>query len=293
MIDYGYRKALLSRSDIELKGMIVTNNNYHKEAIYDAQNILFERKVNFQPVYPEMVNKYIKDEVLNINDNSLWDYAYKLKKSGLNEPEILKNILAKGINSIDIIHTLKRLPVINYISDEFATFIKTKYKTSLISSLIFLILLISILTFISTRNENVHQSIILGLWLGIIISIFTLFRNTGFFSGSNFWIEMIKNEPENIVWIKPIVEKLTIAHIITLDTTKKFQLYTIDGRKLEIICDSEIDLKMFFKSIKENLPHAHIGYSMEVLKLYNQSPLNFINTLKQKNIFMPFDKAVV
>lgn len=290
MKDYGYKKALSQKTDKELISIIeVQKDHFHKNAILDAQNILFERGVSFNAAFPNEINLDAADAPLDFSGNSLWEYAWEKKKAGLSYSELLSELIHKGATSQQAVLTLRRLPRAGYISDSFATLLAKEYKKLTSTHLWLTIVLAAILLFIVWQAAAVHFAIIIGVTIGCIYSLVSIYFKTGHFSGSDFWISMIKDQPEHIVWIKPVVEKVTLAHVITLSKTKKFQLLTKHDRKLEITCETAAAGQVFIDAVKESLPHAHIGYSNSISILYSSNPEKFIENLKLKNLYTPID----
>jgi hypothetical protein len=159
------------------------------------------------------------------------------------------------------------------------------------------------------QNEALMAMGVLGLIVLIClyystISIFTLipaaiFGLVGFFiykkfigdfKGSDFWVHIIKNNPEKIVWIKPITTKQTVGLIVTLYNEQKFQLLTADGISMTMKCDKPMDAQIFIQGVKDNLSHVHLGYSSQVNSIYKRNSSEFLNILKSQNLFTSIDQ---
>tara|TARA_B100000809_G_C14940053_1_gene460058 strand:+ start:302 stop:841 length:540 start_codon:yes stop_codon:yes gene_type:complete len=110
---------------------------------------------------------------------------------------------------------------------------------------------------------------------------------SGDFKGGGFWMDMIKNNPENIVWIKPITTKHTVGLILTLYKEQKFQILTADDISVTIKCDKSIDSQIFLNGIKIHMPHVQLGFSHQIKSIYKQNPKEFIENLKQQNLYTP------
>jgi hypothetical protein len=107
------------------------------------------------------------------------------------------------------------------------------------------------------------------------------------FTTNKYWINLVNNKPENVIWIKPITVKHTVGLVVTLYKEKKFELLTVDGKNLTINCNSEDIQKVFFEGIKKYFPHSHIGYNPEIQKLYFADRINFILILQKYNAYFP------
>jgi hypothetical protein len=109
----------------------------------------------------------------------------------------------------------------------------------------------------------------------------------GEIKGGVFWVDMIKENPENIVWIKPILQKNTVALVITLYKERHFQFLTKDGLRIVMKCDSDKDQQTFIDGIQIHLPNAQFGYSYQMVEIYSTNPENFINALSVKGMYTP------
>ena len=134
-----------------------------------------------------------------------------------------------------------------------------------------------------------NSSIFLGI-AGLIIGIFA-YKMTqkykGEIKGGLFWVDMIKENPENIVWLKPILQKNTVALVITLYKERHFQFLTKDGLRIVMKCDSDKDQQTFIEGIQIHLPNAQFGYSYQMVEIYSTNPENFINALSVKGMYTP------
>ncbi len=133
-----------------------------------------------------------------------------------------------------------------------------------------------------------EEPVLFLIGIGIIIGLIFLFiQRKGEFNEGNFWLGIIKENPDNIVWIDPIVTKEKVAYIITVHESLRFHIRTKDGLKTFIKCNSAEQKAVFWEGIKTYLPHVHIGYSSEVNDIYNQNPQQFIEILKEKELYTP------
>ena len=119
------------------------------------------------------------------------------------------------------------------------------------------------------------------------VGYFVYKKFSGDFKGGDFWVNMIKNNPENIVWIKPITTKHTVGLIVTLYKEQKFQILTADGLFVTMKCDNSIDSQIFLNGLREYMPHAQLGFTHQIKRIYKQGPKQFIENLKQQNLYTP------
>ncbi|MBI1837267.1 MAG: hypothetical protein HYR91_08390 [Flavobacteriia bacterium] len=113
--------------------------------------------------------------------------------------------------------------------------------------------------------------------------------NNGQSKGHEYWTQKIKNKPEDIVWIKPIVEKTKLYFVLTISKIYKFQLYTVDGKSATFTCDKANEQKILFDGIKHYLPHIHIGYTEDILLTYEFDPQQFLINIEKKGLYKPID----
>lgn len=119
------------------------------------------------------------------------------------------------------------------------------------------------------------------------VPFWVYWRFKGDFKGASFWIDLLQSQPENIVWIKPVITKHTVGYVFTLYQERSFELYTHDGLRLRLQIDSLQNHRLFFDAIQTHLPHAHIGYSEEVDSLYRLDKPGFIQNLQDKQWYRP------
>lgn len=127
----------------------------------------------------------------------------------------------------------------------------------------------------------------IGLGIGLIIGMITsINRGRKEAVPESFWIDMIQNNPDNIVWIKPITNKVSVSAIPVMKTYN-FVLYTKDKHLLTLFCVSDSELDIFWRGIKTHLTNTHIGYSADIENIYEETPENFIESLKLKELYRP------
>jgi hypothetical protein len=106
-------------------------------------------------------------------------------------------------------------------------------------------------------------------------------------NGGESWADMIENNPKNIVWIKPIIERTSYWYLITISKAHQLQILTQDGQSVIVSCDNDYEGEIFFDGIKYFLPNVHVGYSFEIEEMYKSNPSTFIYTLKKNRIYLP------
>lgn len=294
MKDYGYRTALSKLSNQELKAIVEKRSFQHnKKSLLDAQNILFERSVDFVPVYPDEINLPDSVENLSVDDNSLWEKVIEMKKSGLSLEAIKFQLNQKGVDSSEIELTFKRVPQ-NFISEEFEESLRKQYSSGIKVQVIVLVLSIILFAYFLNLHSINNEKMWLAAIVIVVPTFVSLIINIGKKSRAQFWVNLITTSPEKIIWIKPVATKVKAAGIITLLEARHFELYTDTGEKFEYLVNSDNEFKTFLSFIKESLPHAHIGYSKETSDLYFAATnKNFLETLSQTRQYTPIDKIRV
>lgn len=134
--------------------------------------------------------------------------------------------------------------------------------------------------------------IIIGLIpVGGIFLIVSRFK--GDFKGGDYWINLLNNEPQKIVWIKPVNIRHTAAYVITLYSEMHFQILTTDKLAIMIKCESRESQQLFLRGMQEYAPHAHIGYSDMAAFYFRSDPNDFIADLKGNNEYNPIGNSAL
>jgi hypothetical protein len=120
-----------------------------------------------------------------------------------------------------------------------------------------------------------------------VIAYFVYKKFQGDFKGPDFWIDMLNENPANIVWIKPITVKHTVGFVITLYSEQKFQILTAENMAVTIKCDKAGQAEVFLKGCQEIIPNSHIGYTSQIKSIYLSDPANFIAKLKSSQLYSP------
>ncbi|MDR2948572.1 MAG: hypothetical protein LBV71_05135 [Prevotella sp.] len=145
----------------------------------------------------------------------------------------------------------------------------------------------ALLIYVGKEMSSSYSLYPIALGIGFIIGVIIRINRTRKEAvPDSFWIDLIQNNPDDIVWIKPIIDKTSVAGI-TLLKTRDFIFYTKDKYRLTLYCVSDNDLEIFWKGIKTYLPNTHIGYSVEIKNLYEDNAETFIKSLKSNGLYMP------
>lgn len=121
-------------------------------------------------------------------------------------------------------------------------------------------------------------------WGGIAL-IFYRFR--GQLKSGDYWVDLLVNQPQKIIWVKPVNVRHTAYYVVTLFQESHFHLLSSDGASLDLKCDSDASRRVFFNGIRRYIPYAHIGYSPQVQYCYDNYRNQFIQALQQNNIYNP------
>lgn len=170
----------------------------------------------------------------------------------------------------------------------FISLVKQKISSASSEAYLGLLAIIGILLFMlyAAATTGILMFLIPVIVIGYFVYRLTK-REKGTFKGSFFWGDLIEKNPDEIVWIKPILTSHTAAFVITLYKEQSFQLYTKSGLHVKFKVSSQKDLETFYKGLQTHLPHAHLGYSEKVKEAYFASKDSFISSLKNRKIYQP------
>lgn len=133
------------------------------------------------------------------------------------------------------------------------------------------------------NGENYQQNLTFLVVISVVFGLFYWF-NRSKFKPLQFWLDLFYKNSEELIWVKPITTKHTAYLVVTYAKSYQFELYLKDGTHLKIDCP-EHRRKVFYNGIKKYAPHAHLGYSREVNKVYRRNRATFLETLKQKGLY--------
>ncbi len=222
--------------------------------------------------------------------SSFWTKAFNDRKKRKSDENILHELRSKGLSNLDAELIIKRLPNLSFKDEKFESLVlRGCSKSSFRSRLV----LIGIFAF---SAYGLYMAVLGNLFMLIITILFSILgiygskKFSGEFKGGEFWVNMIRKNPDNIVWIKPIIEKTTLYSVVTLFKEKQFQFLTKEKLKIRMKCDTEDEQKIFVEGVRHYLPHAQFGYSSEIASIYRDNPLTFLDTLMSKEIYTPIDR---
>jgi hypothetical protein len=223
---------------------------------------------------------------LNYDRERHWFFALDEKRKGADNDSIFRKLVAGNVTEEHAALIIKCLPEIFHSDEPFEDFIKNQCEKTVFAVNVGRLIIIGfcILGISYGVSNGSWPSIAAGSIL-LLPGIYFFFRSHSF--GGKFWLETFKTMPENIVWIKPITVKHTIWYVVTLYKTYHFQIYTRDNRSVAIDCNSDENQQVFFEGIKKYIPHAHIGYSLDIEEMYERSPEDFINALQYEHVYAP------
>jgi hypothetical protein len=223
-------------------------------------------------------------------DNTSWNYALTAKKFGKTEAEIFQELTAKEIGDQEAASIISRLPNMDYENEHFEDLIESTTQGATLAGILGVLMLFGLGAYLLYMGVTYKSFLPIIPGIGIVTLGIILLRNQDKeYKGKDYWVKLLKEHPEKIVWIKPIITKHTIGYVFTLYRDHKFQLLTTSGEQIILNIDTDIERLVFFNGIRQYLPHAHIGYTPEVDALFSANPDNFITILQERQIYRPLD----
>jgi hypothetical protein len=221
-----------------------------------------------------------------------WKLALEELRNGKSKEEVRKILISKDVSEERNDEIFKRIPEKLKINDQsFIRLLEKRIQSQTYDSIFGFLVLIGLGLFVLYFGIKLFlfPLILLGA-ITIIWSIYLVKNHyKGELKGPEFWLDLLKTEPERIVWIKPIIEKTKVYYVFTLSSIKKFQLLTNDGLKATFSCDTDEEQRTFFNGVKTYLPHPQLGYSMDIETIYRESPKKFIEQLEKNGMYTPYD----
>ncbi|CAG5076770.1 hypothetical protein CRYO30217_00194 [Parvicella tangerina] len=132
------------------------------------------------------------------------------------------------------------------------------------------------------NKDNYEQNLSFILVIAIVFGLYYWF-NRYRFKPLSFWIELFEHHPEDLIWVKPITTNHNALLVITYSKSYQFQLYLKDGTNIKIDCP-ESSKKTFYRLLREHAPHAHVGYSRAIQKVYRKHRERFLQRLNEKGL---------
>jgi len=174
------------------------------------------------------------------------------------------------------------------MNDQFEFFLKNKFTDTRMGAYFGVVILsiLSLLFLIFGIATSIFPITLVGIVF--LTGVYFLARkHKGNLKSSSFWINEIKQNSQNIIWIKPNVTFHTVGYVFTFYKEQDFELLTKDKLKITINCISDKEQEIFLEGIVDCLFEAQFGFTHEVETLYHNDPTNFINSLKAREIYTP------
>jgi hypothetical protein len=280
-------------SQLSNEDLITFTKNEGNRLSDEAINYLFDEYVRrgLDTSVPEQLADR-KEEIKEAaqTDYTSWNYALNAKKIGKTDAEIFQDLTAKEIGEQEAASIISRLPNMAYENEYFEDLIERTSQGATLSAIFGMLIFFGFgayLLYLGVAYKN-FIPIIAGIAVAIL-AITLLRRHDKEFKGKDYWVKLLKEHPEKIVWVKPIITKHTIGYVFTLYRDHKFQLLTTSGEGIILNINTEAARQVFFNGIRAYLPHAHIGYTPEVDALFTADPDNFITILQERQIYSPLD----
>lgn len=170
------------------------------------------------------------------------------------------------------------------MESSFVRLIKKGTSTDRIQSYVFFVILgvVVLGNLVLINRENYQQNLTFIVVVGIIFGIYYWF-NRYKFKPLKFWLDKFEHHPEEIVWIKPITTNHNALLVLTYAKSYQYQVYLKDGTNVTIDCPEE-NKKTFYRMLREHVPHAHLGYSKDVARVYSKNRSRFLQRLNEKGL---------
>lgn len=171
------------------------------------------------------------------------------------------------------------------MEDSFKKLLRKGTSSDRIQSYVFYgiwgVVIVGNLAFIN--GENYKYNLTFPLVISVIFGAYYWFFARYRFKPLKFWIDLFEKHPEDLVWVNPITTEHTAYMLVTYAKSYQFQLYLRDGGSIKIDCP-ESHKKIFYRMLREYAPHAHLGYSKEVKKVYKRHRKRFLQRLNEKGL---------
>jgi hypothetical protein len=293
MIDHGYRKAFISKSNEFLLDILNNKrNDYQLDALIDIENILNERNVEF--ISPFITESSDSDKTNSSNYkfegmSTSWITALNLRKDGKSDEEIRQFLEEKKITDNEINLIFLRLPKVGYKNPQFEKLLSKGVDKAQMEFTFSTIIIVAMGLFFIYFSINGNSIIPLILGTLILIIGMYLINKNGSIKSLKYWQGTINYNPEKLVWVKPIVEKHTVYYVLTLYKEKHFQILDNEKNKVKITCDTTEEQQTFIESIKYLFPHVQFGYSRHLQLTYDEQASNYISAIQEKGLYTPVD----
>lgn len=280
-------------SQLSNEDLINFTKNEGNRLTDEAINYLFDEYVRRgldTSTLEQMVDR--KEEIKEAAqiDNTSWNYALNAKKFGKTDAEIFQELTAKEIGEQEAASIISRLPNMDYENEHFEDLIESTSQGATLGTILGILILFGFGAYLLYLGIAYRSFIPFVAGLAIaILGVILLIKQDKEYKGKDYWVKLLKEHPEKIVWIKPIITKHTVGFVFTLYRDHKFQLLTTDEEGIMLNINTETERQIFFNGIFAYLPHAHIGYTPEVDALFSANPESFITTLQERQLYRPLD----
>lgn len=239
------------------------------------------------PGYLRIKKKEIPDTI-HVEELLRMEICARLSK-GDEISNILRSIRDKGVEEKLISRLTKRVRLDNFIDGDFVELVERnidKTFTKLYFALLILVLIGFFLFIVVLKHI-----FFLFLSAGYLVLVFMMFYKSkglkSIIKNGKYEKSIIKNNPELIVWIKPVVTKNMFYGVIKMSEEKSIHLETSTGEGIELYINNSDDLQILIKGIKTMIPHAHFGYSNKAQEIYKKDPDKFLSTLLHLDLYVP------
>lgn len=149
----------------------------------------------------------------------------------------------------------------------------------------FLVFAVTVGGGISLLKGQLWSNIVMLLIMYLILGVF-YWSHRSEFRPFSYWINIIENEPEQVVWLKPIQIDHTAYFLVTYARSYKYELFLKNGDKLKVMCPND-KREDFVQIFQKYTPHVHFGYSKKVAKFYQKDKSTFLENIKNAGIYLP------
>ena len=262
------------------------------EALEGLIDEIIERELSF----PDSLNlnSMLTERKQNREKGNAWLDAFHLKKNGATDQELIEFLIGLEIKEIEIDLILKRLPKTEGETFSFNHFLSKKCDAAWAKQFYSLcaIFLIFISTFVLWVKQDYYPFLILSA-ISFVGGFYSYSKNKGSFKDQKYWLSLMKNHPEDFVWIKPITVKTTLGFVLTINVENHFEIFLKNNTSIRLNCSGILENKKFLEGVRHYLPHVHFGYSREVNEIFSHSAYKFTEELKSQNLYTPIDVYMI
>ncbi len=133
------------------------------------------------------------------------------------------------------------------------------------------------------NKENFKENLAMIVAIGVVFAVY-YWANRHRFKPLKFWIEVFEHHPEELIWVKPITTNHNALLVITFSKSYQYELFLKDGTHVKVDCP-ESRKKTFYRMLIKHAPHAHLGYSKDVERVYKRHRDRFLARLNEKGLY--------